>query len=125
MDYAELFTADHIAKIVDWLAEEESITLVIYCPNTGDSPTTYKLSSLDEIRRLISDVKCPEVEIFLLKYFRNEEKALDQKLAPPWVFKNSDVSIYLSERKNMNYYAPFRDNPDSYRDSYDRWCGSA
>ena len=121
MDYIDLFTPHHIAMLHDWLTEAGGLFVRLEFPHSGGSGTSYSVSSLDELRELVSRQTHPELEIFV---FRSEElgdDVLDRALDLDWAYKNADKVLYLGVKKNRNSYDPYLKNEQKYQSVVERW----
>ena len=121
MNYRDLFTPSHIAMLHDWLTDEGGLFVRLEFPHSGGTGTSYSVSSLDELRELVSRQTHPELEIFVFKGKELGDDELDHALDLDWAYKNADKVLYLAVKKNRNSYDAYRKNAQKYQSVVERW----
>jgi hypothetical protein len=125
LKYADLFTPHHIAVLVDWLEEKDGFCVEIYFPHGGGSPSYFSVSSLAELKRLISDIRFPEVQITIWKDRKKEEFESDSYMPMDgelkWIYFHGDEVMYFSVQKNRNWSESYEKNPEKYRKEVEEW----
>ena len=125
MDYTELFTPHHIALLIDWFEEKESLCLELYFPHSASSASYFTVRSLSEIRGLIQTIKHPEIQITVWKNHTKEEFETDGPEPCPtdlkWIYTHGDEIMYLSVLKNRNWTESYHNNPEKYQKQIEEW----
>lgn len=119
--YLELFTPSHIAMLHDWLSETGELFVWLEFPHSGGSGFSFSVSSLEELKELISKQTHPEIEIFIFKEKEIDDEELDRRLDLKWIYRNAERSLYLAVTKNRNYYEVYAKHPERYKDALAIW----
>jgi hypothetical protein len=122
MNYCDLFTPDHIAMLHDWLAEKKTLSVHIYWPHRGCSGSSYLVTSLQELRQLLSAESHPEIEIYILRQAQlPDDDEVDRCYDHQWVYKNQNDVLYITVAKNLNYYERYHTDPKKYDGIVSQW----
>jgi hypothetical protein len=121
MHYSDLFTSHHIAMLHDWLTTVGGLFVRLEFPHSGGSGTSYSVTSLEELEKLVSQQTHPELEIFIFKSKRLAPDELDHRLNLNWSYMNSDKVLYLAVKKNRSCYDAYHKNPQKYKDVVAKW----
>ena len=121
MNYRNLFTPPHIALLHDWLTSIGTLFVRLESPHSGASGTSYVVSTLEELRELVSKQTHPEIEIFIFKSKELTVDELDQMLNLNWVYMNGDKVLYLAVTTNRNSYDAYHKDPQKYEDVVENW----
>ena len=129
MRYKELFTAYHIAVLVDWFEERRDLCVEIYFPHSGGGPSYYTIHSLIELKDLIQPINWLEIQITIWKNHKQADFEADDsgKLALvsdlKWIYSHADEVMYFSVQKNRNWSESYAGHPDKYAKYVEAWNG--
>jgi hypothetical protein len=121
MNYRDLFAPHHIAMLHDWLTSMGTLFVRLEFPHSGASGTSYVVSTLEELRELVSKQTHPEIEVFIFKSKGLTVDELDQMLNLNWVYMNGDKVLYLAVTTTRNSYDAYHKNPEKYEDVVKDW----
>jgi hypothetical protein len=83
------------------------------------------VSSLAELKRLVSVIRCPEVRITVwrsrkkVEFESGEYKPIEDELR--WFYFHTDEVMYFSSQKNRNWSESYEKNPKKYRKEVEEW----
>lgn len=123
--YTDLFTPHHIAVLVDWLEEKGEFCVEIYIPHGGGSASHFMVSSLAELKRLVSDIRSQEVQMTVwrsrkkVEFESDEDKPIEDELR--WIYSHTDEVMYFSVQKNRNWSESYEKNTEKYRKEVEEW----
>jgi hypothetical protein len=124
MNYTELFTAHHIAVLVDWLEEKGEVCVEIHIPHGGGSASYYTVRSLNELKRIVT-VNSREIVITIWKTRAQAEFESDEGVPVAddlkWMYFHPDEVMYFAVLKNRNWSESYDKNPARYRKDIDEW----
>ena len=83
------------------------------------------VNSLAELKRLVSDIRSPEVQITVWRNRRKEEFESDEYKPVEddfrWIYSHTNEVIYFSVQKNRNWSESYEKNPEKYRKELEEW----
>jgi hypothetical protein len=121
INYCQLFSSSHIALLQDWFESTGELFVRLELPHSGGSGFSYQVSSLAELKSLISRQTHPEIAIFIFNKKTLTEEELDERSELPWVYCNADKVIFIAVTKNRNFYEPHKASPAKYEQSISSW----
>lgn len=67
MSYDTLLTAEHLAKLQQWLDETGELYVDVYCRHSGGGGTPYLVRSLKELQELVSGQTCRKLVVSVFR----------------------------------------------------------
>jgi len=121
MNYSQLFTDHHVATLQDWLMENGQLFIHFEFPHSGGSGFSYSVSSLEQLKSLVSKQSHDEIEIFIFKGKPLNDEELDKRLERQWLYQNVSEALYIAVLKNCNYHEGYEKSPEKYKDAVVAW----
>ena len=120
MNYRSLISDHHVAQLYDWLQESGSLFLRIERPHSGASGDSHVVSSLEELRTIISKEIRTELELFIFRKPIADED-LHTFLQREWTYRHRDEVLYVGVLRNQNYYERYSERPENYEKVIKSW----
>ena len=121
INYCHLFSPFHIALLQEWFETTGELLVHLELPLSGGSGFSYQVTSLEELKALISKQMHPEIAIFIFNNKTLTEEEFDEQSELPWVYRNANKVIYIAVTKNRNFFEPYKTNPVKYERSISSW----
>lgn len=121
MNYSNLFTPFHIAMLSDWLNVSSELFVHFEFPHSGGSGFSNTITSLAELKVLLSQQSHPEIEIFIFRSKPQSDEELNERVDLQWVYRNPEIVLYIAVNKNRNYYEEYQEEPIKYKETVASW----